>query len=530
LASQFIYLHAHLLSVLQENYEPLTAALARRDVELLDRSDEGQGLLVLAANRAYELGARRMSCRVQFALCLVPEREIPARWPRPLPDQTVLRLLDIFESAITELPRLTSHDVIEIGEALNASRDAAAIGVRKVEPLCAVTPRQKRLLGLGRCLAGEFGPELVLLDSKLASYRALGGDLEGSIARLSCHAELGSRLRVDPGDPGIGPTASLKGPSRRGDICESIDIATALGDATIRLLQRHDPYDAAYRPIRDSNDIISINWRGTGVTWQRAKARKLTTRKHVISVETHPIRGTITPGQLMPELEGWISDFHERRWTGVHPLIRVAIGHIEFVRMLPFPRGNGRTARLLSAIHLREADWPALPLEAAFEHVHEDYQEAIRATLRSGSYRPMLRLMLSACELAIELGQRMNAVLDIEHESLFRRLLAHPLPDDVARQTADHLLSGVLVECPDLDPEAEKAVLRLVREGAVEKISTPLGDLYSVSAVQRLLADLPSTDSLHSRHGDRLALGQHPAVTRRCPQIAGNPTPPPANP
>ena len=107
----------------------------------------------------------------------------------------------------------------------------------------------------------------------------------------------------------------------------------------------------------------------------------------------------------------------------------------------------------------------------------------------------MLRLMLSSCQLAIELGHRMNSVLGMEHESLFRRLLAHPLPDDIAWQTADHLLSGVLVECPDLDSEAEKAaLLRLVYEGAVEKISTPFGALWSVSAVRRLLADLSSTD------------------------------------
>ena len=50
--------------------------------------------------------------------------------------------------------------------------------------------------------------------------------------------------------------------------------------------------------------------------------------------------------------------------TKLHPVIRAATAHLEFVRIHPFMDGNGRTARLLETLLLAQHGWDARGLIA----------------------------------------------------------------------------------------------------------------------------------------------------------------------
>lgn len=58
--------------------------------------------------------------------------------------------------------------------------------------------------------------------------------------------------------------------------------------------------------------------------------------------------------QLVENLLAWLK---MSKKAGVHPIIRAAILHLEFVSIHPFTDGNGRLARLLTQLQLYRDDW-----------------------------------------------------------------------------------------------------------------------------------------------------------------------------
>ncbi len=65
------------------------------------------------------------------------------------------------------------------------------------------------------------------------------------------------------------------------------------------------------------------------------------------------------PGALMvPKLIKDLLEFlKESKKSGIHPLIRAAILHLEFVSIHPFTDGNGRVTRLLTQLQLYRDNW-----------------------------------------------------------------------------------------------------------------------------------------------------------------------------
>jgi Fic family protein len=55
---------------------------------------------------------------------------------------------------------------------------------------------------------------------------------------------------------------------------------------------------------------------------------------------------------LVEELVSWLSISHD-----IHPVIRAGLLHYQFVTIHPFSDGNGRSARLLTLLHLYQSGW-----------------------------------------------------------------------------------------------------------------------------------------------------------------------------
>ena len=80
---------------------------------------------------------------------------------------------------------------------------------------------------------------------------------------------------------------------------------------------------------------------------------------------------------LMRDLSNWMSVGHE-----IHPVVKAALTHIQFVAIHPFWDGNGRTARALLTLMLqRQKPIKYLSIEKVFQGDRDGYFTAIERTL-----------------------------------------------------------------------------------------------------------------------------------------------------
>lgn len=98
---------------------------------------------------------------------------------------------------------------------------------------------------------------------------------------------------------------------------------------------------------------------------------------------------------LMDELMAWCHNLP----AAVHPVIKAAVFHHRFVWIHPYFDGNGRTARLATALLLMQAGYPP-----AFILVQDRkrYYAALNAA-NAGNYEPFIRMMLLATERSLDL-------------------------------------------------------------------------------------------------------------------------------
>jgi len=103
---------------------------------------------------------------------------------------------------------------------------------------------------------------------------------------------------------------------------------------------------------------------------------------YVAGVYQPPVPATV-PG-LMADLVRWLRQGHD------HPLVRVALLHLNLVAIHPFLDGNGRTARILSSLELMRSGVTALEfvsIEPYLAAHRDEYFERLRTTL-SPSFQP----------------------------------------------------------------------------------------------------------------------------------------------
>lgn len=72
---------------------------------------------------------------------------------------------------------------------------------------------------------------------------------------------------------------------------------------------------------------------------------------------------------------------------GLHPIIRAGILHLEFASIHPFTDGNGRTTRLLTALHLMQSGWDFRKILVLDEYYNQDRLEYYNALQIEKTYR-----------------------------------------------------------------------------------------------------------------------------------------------
>lgn len=101
----------------------------------------------------------------------------------------------------------------------------------------------------------------------------------------------------------------------------------------------------------------------------------------------------------VPELVDALLEEVECMVSWVHPVVKAAYFHHRFVWIHPYFDGNGRTARLATALLLMQAGYPP-----AFILVQDRkrYYAALNAA-NTGNYEPFIRMMLLATERSLDL-------------------------------------------------------------------------------------------------------------------------------
>lgn len=77
----------------------------------------------------------------------------------------------------------------------------------------------------------------------------------------------------------------------------------------------------------------------------------------------------------------------------LHPLIRSAIFHAEFIRIHPFPDGNGRTGRLMSNYILIREDMPSISIVA---NDRDKYNDALDTAIETHNIDKLIDLFYNS--------------------------------------------------------------------------------------------------------------------------------------
>lgn len=98
---------------------------------------------------------------------------------------------------------------------------------------------------------------------------------------------------------------------------------------------------------------------------------------------------------LMSDLE----KFLHNEYAGVHPLVRIAIGHYQFFLIQPFVDGNGRASRLMILLFLMDYGLlksPVLPLSRYFEMYTGLYYNSMNRARTHNDLTLWLKVFLEA--------------------------------------------------------------------------------------------------------------------------------------
>jgi len=315
--------------------------------------------------------------------------------------------------------------------------------------------------------------------------------LEESVIRLFCHAHYARRLVLKEDFAGE-ILASLHGETRRGDLAENLIQADGLADTTLQAYDWYDPHDVPHFPADEVQSICKFNkeirvtyfapkwgrvWRDNDDCFIYQSRRPFSPLKvPVIAVEA--------------AMKRHVEDFDESRWADVHPLIHATMRLVTFMQILPFAEANGRTARMMFAITLRRAGWPALPWEAVFERCYGQYQGFLRHAIENKELDAFISFMLESCGRAIELGSRMVDTMIDRRRELTAALVDQGIKADPAQRISADLLGGALVmnvRRHGVQTPLHVPLAKLCSQGLLQIVRTPTGVAYSVPDIRKLI-------------------------------------------
>jgi len=497
MASQIIALPPALLRLLKQHRGE--TALSPSGVHLSTNARRGEerdpSLYVTAHCDTYDIRPRGLSREWTLVLALVPEGTVPCCWPRPLPDDVTLCLFDALAAVFAECEEFSGHDRMALAEALAKAREAPAIGPRPISPLPPRTPRQRRLRTDGLALCRLLETELAAIDHELARYRArlAVSNAESILVALSCHAELAAHLLLRPRGGRQYPVADLvAGGSRWGNLQNTLASAVAATEATEYALERFDPHAPYYEPAVGLDDLAELNAHVLGGPQLRRQGPQWRMyRNQPLGDGSLPAVDDLVPAAAVPgAVHQLLEDADPAHWLGVHPLVHAAIVHLELVRIHPFVRANGRTARLLVQVLLQRRGFPILPWEWAVARLYGDYRGAARESLLKSNHLPLAEALTKVCSLAVRLGNRLTEGITPIRSTLTAALEEEGFSQAVALHNAEGLLGGVLVpslRACSVFARGDAITTCLVDRGVLDAVRTPKGILYSAPAIRKVL-------------------------------------------
>jgi hypothetical protein len=452
-------------------------------------------IVISAYHDSYGLGSRRLTTEDIPVLVLALEDREPDCWPLPLAAEVVLRLIDKLEHAVNNIDDMSAHARVEVVEVLDRARSATPIPRL---PPAAKPPKarhQRRLRQLGLLHSTKLAHRFVELNDRVAAYRdrLAAADVDALVVALSCSAELGLRLQLQPHETSGRPVAALVSASRRGEVSDAFYCATALANTTLFALRQYDPHAARYLPDFRIGELALFHsyLTGRGPCGGRNADWRVDSDNGPNPSRSADRDTKVPAPSVRAALNRWCDDMSDGRWIGLHPLVHAAVAHNEFVRLQPFASGNGRLARIIMQIILRRAGWPALPWEAVLERNHDRYREAVLGDLREKARTELLQLLIDLCDEATVFGDRMIEVIRSSRDALMSHLAKEFLFAPLAAQThAEALLRGVLTEGSLSNAggrPTNEHLFSLLRAGLIDRIRTPIGAAYSVPAVRELM-------------------------------------------
>ena len=174
----------------------------------------------------------------------------------------------------------------------------------------------------------------------------------------------------------------------------------------------------------------------------------------------------------------------ERWWhaeSGLPPLVRAGLAHVQFETIHPFLDGNGRIGRLLIALlieHWGLLDQPLLYLSVAFRRAQPEYYARLGAVRTDGDWEGWNRFFLECVREAADDGVRVARELHaiIGHDR--RRIMAHDRSTVAAIRLLECLPFSPVVTVPKAArllrltaPPARKAIDLLELLGVLCEIS-----------------------------------------------------------
>lgn len=140
-------------------------------------------------------------------------------------------------------------------------------------------------------------------------------------------------------------------------------------------------------------------------------------------VSFRPPRALEVPWQIK-ELAHFINTEKE-----IHPVMKAAIAHYEFVRVHPFIDGNGRVGRALSTMVLHRENYDIrqfFSLEEHFDKKPVEYYEALQSVEKSDGDQTQWVAYFTEC-LAAELSKIKEKIEHISIDTNFKKKLGGPV-------------------------------------------------------------------------------------------------------
>lgn len=181
---------------------------------------------------------------------------------------------------------------------------------------------------------------------------------------------------------------------------------------------------------------------------------------------------------LLEDLEAFLQYQPAEEDQGViSTVVRMAIAHVQFETIHPFPDGNGRVGRILLPLMLAAEGYPPVYLAGYLKDRQTDYVDGLAGVQLKGEWKPWLKFFMEGVAVASrESARTAMSLLDLRES--WAAHVAHLRTDAAARKLVDLLIGHPVVTVNLVKeklgisfPAANTAVDLLVEKGVLQEQS-----------------------------------------------------------